>query len=512
VDEPLNEAREAQVQVFLEKIESRRRRLSDSLSSDQRASLGQFFTPVPAANLIAGMIALPAAGTIRVLDPGAGFGSLSAALVARVVRERSNLTVSISAIEVDPFLTSHLRETLEECQRLASIAGLELTFQLKTGDVVEIATGWQRELFEQFDIVIMNPPYRKLGARSLQRRLLAHLGVDSPNLYTTFLAIGALSLVPGGQLVAITPRSFANGPYFSDFRKFLLSQVVLEHIHVFESRSTVFADTGVLQENIVFSARRWGTAGPVTLSVSHGHEDSMSSRAVQYEEIVRSDDSHRFIRIPAQTEDSTVVGEMASLPCALSDLGVQVSTGKVVDFRAREHLLETASHHSVPLIYPGNLKHGRVHWPSRITKPQALARNAATKKLLLPSERYLLVKRFSAKEERRRVVAGVCDTKEIAPDGIAFENHLNVFHTGGHGLDEALAAGLCLWLNSSVVDRYFRTFSGHTQVNATDLRAMRYPSLGQLIAMATEADGDLPDQDVIDTMVRKHVLGMQRES
>ena len=39
-----------------------------------------------------------------------------------------------------------------------------------------------------------------------------------------------------------------------------------------------------------------------------------------------------------------------------------------------------------------------------------------------------------------------------------------------------LAQGLAAYLNSTVVDEHFRRFSGHTQVNATDLRHLPYPS------------------------------------
>ena len=42
------------------------------------------------------------------------------------------------------------------------------------------------------------------------------------------------------------------------------------------------------------------------------------------------------------------------------------------------------------------------------------------------------------------------------------------------------AYGLSVFLNSTAVDEYFRRFSGHTQVNATDLRLLRYPELDKL--------------------------------
>jgi adenine-specific DNA-methyltransferase len=79
------------------------------------------------------------------------------------------------------------------------------------------------------------------------------------------------------------------------------------------------------------------------------------------------------------------------------------------------------------------------------------------------------VRRFSSKEEKRRIFAAVVDPL-LHPNGVAFENHLNYFHKNKHGFDRALAYGLSAYLNSAPLDECFRSFSGHTQVNATDLR------------------------------------------
>jgi adenine-specific DNA-methyltransferase len=353
----------------------------------------------------------------------------------------------------------------------------------------------------------MNPPYRKLARRSAERLALAAEGVDCSNLYTAFLAIGVNALKERGQLVAITPRSFANGPYFDEFRKFFLDRMALDWIHVFESRSTVFADGDVLQENVVFSATRSGERGQVTLAVSSHQSDKPSTRVVPYASVVEPGDSHQFIRILAGDADAVTSQVFAALPCTLADTRIEVSTGKVVDFRAREHLRMRPGPETVPLIYPGNLKNGRVTWPLEIRKPQALASCADTQKLLVPGERYVLAKRFSAKEERRRVVAAVYEGGDFGAGAVGFENHLNVFHIRGRGLDEQVARGLCLWLNSTIVDQFFRTFSGHTQVNATDLRSLRYPSPAQLAALGGAlGNGSWPDQEKLDSLVEIHVL------
>jgi len=333
------------------------------------------------------------------------------------------------------------------------------------------------------------------------------IGVDCPNLYAAFVALGADALRDGGQLVAITPRSFTNGPYFGHFRKYLLRTLSIDRIHIFDSRSTVFSDTGVLQENIIFSGTKGGERTKVRLSVSDAATDTAVEDLVDYDDLVRPDDPHEFIRL-ATLADANVATGMASLPSTLSDLGLSVSTGRVVDFRARDKLRDEPDSTCVPLIYPANLRGGLVEWPRAIRKPQgfAVSDESDRRKFLLPAGFYVLVKRFSAKEERRRIVAAVWDKDAYGGTDLALENHINVFHDGGTGLDPDVARGLCLWLNSTVVDQYFRTFSGHTQVNATDLRTLRYPSVQTLATLGASAIYPLPEQVEVDALVTAATL------
>ncbi|MCI0564248.1 MAG: hypothetical protein MN733_37720, partial [Nitrososphaera sp.] len=127
--------------------------------------------------------------------------------------------------------------------------------------------------------------------------------------------------------------------------------------------------------------------------------------------------------------------------------------------------------------------------------------------LMVPSGIYVLVRRFSAKEERRRVVAAVFDDHLVPCKVVGFENHLNYFHAQGSPLDRKLAWGLFAFLNSSSLDTYFRQFNGHTQVNATDLRSLRYPKRNDLIDLGMRLKEILPTQDTLDTLVSEILKG-----
>lgn len=491
------------------RTELRRQSAAGKLDAGRRVELGQFFTPEPAARFIASLPKLKARGKLRVLDPGAGAGSLSGAIVARSIDECRKLEVDLTAVEVDERLHLTLGSTLADCEATAAAVASTVRTTLLAADFIEWAAD---DPTARFDLVIMNPPYRKLNRATRERALVEKLGVDVSNLYAAFLTVAVNLLDEGGQLVAITPRSFTNGPYFRKFRRFFLDRMDLDHIHVFTSRTSVFADSEVLQENVIFSATRRASPqrGPVTISSSDGYADVPNSRSVEYGEVIHPRDPECFWHISTDEQEAELAKLLAALPAALSDLDLQVSTGRVVDFRATQHLRPMPEPGSVPLIYPFHMREGRILWPVPSAKKcNAIMLNDETARQTFPLGYYPVVKRMSSKEEKRRVVASLFDPNEVPCEAIGFENHVNVFHRNGAGLPEALARGLCLWLNSSVLDRLVRRFNGHTQINATDLRNLRYPSASELEALGYAwGGGSWPDQAKIDSLVEEHVVAV----
>lgn len=454
--------------------------------------MGQYFTQARAADLVASMLRLgDIPDVVRILDPGAGTGSLTVALVERIKSEHPAAQVEATVVEMDPLLIPALRSTLDD---------LEDTHDVRTrlveGDYVRLATTSDPQVAGPFDLVIQNPPYGKLAATDARRVATAATTVDTPNMYTAFWALAIDSLAPGGQCVAIVPRSWANGTYFTAFRKWLLSEIGLDRLHVFESRNTVFSDAGVLQENVIVAGTRGSAPDRVVLSASMGHTDDVEIKRVPSEFVVVPGDRHQFVRF---TDGATNLPAAATF--TLADLGLKASTGRVVDFRNREFLAAEATGDAIPMVYQGNIRQGRIVHPLRpASKPQwfVVAQEKARKLTNTPGH-YVVIKRFSAKEERRRVVAGVWDR----PGAVAFDNKTNYLHEEGQPIEPALAQGLAVWLNSSPLDAVFRTFSGHTQVNAGDLEVLPFPSREALMELGSTLPGALTNQDLIDEVVTR---------
>ena len=186
--------------------------------------------------------------------------------------------------------------------------------------------------------------------------------------------------------------------------------------------------------------------------------EDQKCRSYPFTSIVLPADADQFIHIP--TGDDTGLLRAHAFEHSLPQIGLTVSTGPVVDFRLRDHLLRDPGRGTVPLLYPGHFSSAGLQWPRPgFRKPNAILDNRETRKWLYPSGFYTVARRFTAKEERRRVVAHVVDPKWLATSKIGFENHLNVFHEGGQPLPELLAHGLAAYLNCTIFDQYLRRFS-----------------------------------------------------
>lgn len=472
----------------------------------RRAALGQFLTLEPVADLLASFFAsMPK--QVDLLDPGAGAGALTLAYVRRACSSAKRpARINATAYEIDPHVLPRLMATMTQCRKLCRDAGIEFDFDIVNQDFIEAASTMARgDLFasevRRFNTAILNPPYLKINSDSKTRHLLRSAGIETSNLYTAFVALASRLLVRGSELVAITPRSFCNGPYFRPFREDFLGSMSLRRLHVFDSRSSAFKGDQVLQENIIFHAvKGQPQSARITLSSSSGEPGApVRKKTASATDIVHPSDPERFIHLPVEAGSNEAKARMAALPCSLADLPLQVSTGRVVDFRVKPHLRKEPESGAVPLLYPCHFEKGGIHWPrSPSRKPNALARNPETESSLVPAGIYVLVKRFSSKEERRRVVACVLDPRGLPAGPIGIENHLNYYHLDGQGMSPDLARGLCAFLNSSLVDVYFRQFSGHTQVNATDLRSLRYPDRKALERLGKRVKGPAMNQEQLD--------------
>ena len=511
-------------------VDSYRIDASLELDPKRRAALGQYMTPVPVSRFMASLF-LETRGDVRVLDPGAGVGSLTAALAERICAEASGpSSAEFVCYEIDTVMSRYLADTVRQVEDRCRQARVSVTSQLLEKDfILEYGVARQRGLFDGlgddpgFTHAILNPPYRKIKTGSAHREALRNSGLKTSNLYTGFMFVAARHLREGGEMVAIVPRSFCNGPYFKPFRRQFFAMMRLRHIHVFERRDHAFKDDDVLQENIIVHAVKGGPVHDVTITTSSGSAleldpargmcvaEDLTQRTVPLSSVIRERDPDCFVHIAADGIEQGIMDRMAHFTATLGDIGVEVSTGPVVDFRLKDDLRAEPEDGAAPLLYPAHFRGGNVSWPRVMRKPNAIRVSDGSRKWLWANAgSYVVVRRFTSKEERRRIIAAIYGS-DLPGELVGFENHLNVFHERRVGMPGNLAGGLALFLNCSLVDRYFRQFNGHTQVNATDLRRLRYPDRATLERLGGQHDALTLSQQTIDTIIEGEIAHMAQD-
>lgn len=428
-----------------------------ALPADRKAEFEQYLTPESVARQAVSLFT-PDANPMRILDLGAGTGILGAETALHSAKDSL-----LTAVEIDSLLAALSDQTFNH---------IGVTHEIICDDALSVL------LDPVFDRVILNPPYKKITPISLATES-GYVPVS--NLYTAFLVRAVCALRPGGECVAIIPRSWMNGEYFAPFRKWLFSVCSIDVIAVYSSRQDHFKDSSVLQEIML-------------LKISKGRQ---RPAVTVYTAITPLDDLHNSVHRDAALDDLLVGSSrilriqvqdplMAGLP-TLAESGLWVSTGKLVWFRNRDLLLNNPAEDALPLYWSDNAASlEAVHPVTGSHREQWVDAKAYERHVVLPVGTYCLVNRFSSKEQPRRVMPSLLSS--AVP--FVVDNKLNYVHQGTSRntapLDRQLGAGMTLWLSSSLVDNWYRQVSGSTQVNATDLRELPVPPRRTLLDIARQ--------------------------
>jgi adenine-specific DNA-methyltransferase len=467
--------------LALEELASVRSLRIATVDSSHKINFAQYLTPLEIARYMAQLTVKYWENTenaATLLDPGAGSGILSCCLIDELSRKYQNMALVLDTYEIDQSILPDLELSYHT---VGKNLNRKFRYTVYQDDFIsDVSRDIYWNIAPKYNLIIMNPPYKKINSNSMYRKALHDIGIKTVNTYSAFMAIAIKLLKDKGVLTAIVPRSFCNGPYFLSFRKFLFEHTAILHIHSFDTRDNAFGDENVLQENIIITLQKTHEK-PKNVAISFSEDKfftNYTEKKIPYREIIDPSDVQLFISIPKK--DTTVSGSVFS--CSNAELSFEISTGPIVDFRVKEKLVYGEPIEGIPLLYAAHIRNQEISWPVQSKKPNAIVLDAAElEKNAFSLGYYILVKRFSAKEEKRRIYATLLSPKSLPGKYFTLENHLNIIHCRHSGINKDIAFGLAAYLNTVCCDNQFRNFSGHTQVNATDLRNMKYPSSDILI-------------------------------
>lgn len=460
---------------------------------DYRKKKGQFFTPkITSVFMVRQFKDLVERERIKVLDPGAGVGIFESAICDLLLSMKKPPKVSFDLYENDENILQLLKYNMEVCKESMDNKGFDLSYQIHNIDFILSNSSIFNDEKSDFDtnrsgydIVISNPPYYKLKKESPQAIAMSCIVKGQPNIYPLFMAQSAKLLKDGGQMTVLSPRSYCSGSYFKNFRKWFFENVKPIKLHVFESRKEVFKKYNVLQEMVILTAIKSCEAPEnVIISTSDGElneKKKLTVRKTSYKKIIIKNNDDIIMRIPASKLDEIITEQIDKLGFKLAELGLKISTGPVVPFRATDYLLSDLNGHDyAPLIWMQNIEDGLVVWPKENWKPVAIKIDEVSRKILISNGNYVLIKRFSTKEGKRRINAGVLLEKFLNSELIGIENHVNYIYKSNDKLSEHEAYGIQALLNSRLYNKYFQTINGNTQVNAAEIDNIPFPSIEKI--------------------------------
>lgn len=454
----------------------------------ERKAYGQFFTPITTARYMSSMIQDRSA-KVRILDPGAGNGLLTAALTERLLEGGKVREIETVLYENDINIQSLLQKNVAVIKNYCESCNVKFKVQIiQDNFILSNREYWKNPGTKGlYDIVICNPPYLKIGKKSEESQCMDEIVHGQPNIYFLFMAMAVKLLRKQGQFVFITPRSWTSGLYFKSFRKYFFENMSVHYVHLFHSRNHAFKEDRISNDNILqetmitYAVKAVQQTDEIILASCEDAESFKETERIMVPaKNCLSGLEANYILLPIEQKDLSILEFMKQMPNSLSEAGYRFKTGQVVEFRNREYIAYEEAENTVPLLHSCNVSKGKIIFPVATDKPQYFRQSAESKKNIIDNQNTVFLKRATAKEEARRLQPALHIADNFQYPRLSAENHLNYLVKIGDELSLCEVYGFYTIFTSEIWERYYRMLNGSTQVNSEELNSMPIPTVQTL--------------------------------
>lgn len=455
------------------------------ISKEHRKKSAMYFTPPYLSNRM-----LDNAGQNlfkgKLIDPACGGAAFLAAAAQRITKHLESS--GYSSAEIVEYLESNLYGSDTDpflCELSEAFLQMILDYhlsQLGRKPKFHIFCGDGLSSFEAqvglFQLVLSNPPYRKMGKHEVANYLDANAEViqGQPNLYTLFINRASRLAAPGGQAIMLTPMSYLSGSSFSKLRSFIANNGHVSQLDLIHNKNGVFL--GAEQDAVVTV---WNKIKPI------------SSKTKVYS-LTPSDDS-RFIGellisnpaaswpVPRRPGDEDLLQLLGGQHAKLSDYGYKAKTGAIVVHRDPRRRFSHFPHAkkpkcNLPLIWSKDIRQTgclELRSPAvchdRFIELENLGSSACI------SRPAIALQRVTSSEQLKRICcAPVPEELYTKYGGVTGENHVCFIESNSSVpiVDPTLLSDI---LRTDVMDRLFRCISGATNVSVYELNQLPLPDI-----------------------------------
>ncbi|HBG4072461.1 TPA: Eco57I restriction-modification methylase domain-containing protein [Clostridioides difficile] len=440
----------------------------------------QFFTPYDTAIKMISTIdfnLFKKTDTLSILEPSAGCGILVATLVESIIKNCKDIkNISICTYEQDENVCNILKNNLLELQKLIiKNTNVSISFEtLSRNFILDNSSNWIKDNNNKYDIIISNPPYKKINQSSDEALVMKDLIYGQPNIYTLFIAMSLSLLKANGVYTVLSPRNYLNGIYSQKLRNYIFKNNSLTHLHSFEKR-TMFKS--VNQEVIISTYKKTTSENSVNISFN-GHNRFTTN----INDIMLDNDSKTII-IPREEKDIKLLESFSKLENSLSDLFLKISVGAIVQFRNTEDIREEIYNENFsPLLIGKDIQSNnkidyfnRENNLSRKTHKKSISKDNG---LLIKNSNYLIIRKVTAKDDLELIVSSVLNKNYFNHNLLGIDNNLLYIHKKDYSeltLEEC--HGLYCFINSKQFKVFYLLINGTHTINVSDFNNIKFPDM-----------------------------------
>ena len=418
--------------------------------------------------------------SVTVLDAACGTGSLMLPVI-RLMRKHpptaltdparilQDIALRLRGFDIDPFAVWLAQVFLDvEMSRIPGADANDLPTLLYVRNTLE-----SDPQLGQYDLVLANPPYRKVTPHPDVHEKFKRSLSGQPNTCTLFIDQALRLTRPGGTTALITPTSILTGQTFQALRKTLAQEAFPIALDFITTRQDIFEN--VLQE-IVLTVHRKRPIQPTArvLSSSPLPDGFATAPIGAFTLPVRPEQPWLIPRLPGH---QTIAQQAMKMPHRLPDYGYQIHTGPLVWNRHRTHLRQYYGKECKPVIWSQCiLPHGGFRFPpDHPNRPPYIWIQHPADRQLVTTVPCILIKRTTAPEQDRRLAAAALPTDFLyAYSGVVVENHVNIIVPVVPKPMVSITA-LTHLLNSQTADTVMRCIASSTAVSAYELKSLPLP-------------------------------------
>lgn len=437
----------------------------------------QFFTPKYIADKMLNTINiknLELKKNLKILEPSAGTGILIMYTLLFLFKNSNIKEIEFDIYELDAELFKTLKKNITSIKSYFDKMDSKIKFNLFNENFIEHnSVKWNKKNSYCYDLIIANPPFKKINQDSSESKVMKELIYGQPNIYTLFIAMSLKLLDHNGVFCVLSPRNYLSGEYSKKVRNFIFKDYQLSHIHTFDKRD-IFQF--VNQEVIISTYMK--TSSKVKIEISHNGKFKFKT---DIENIIY-DQGNKSILIPNKKSNLSLLKKFLSFSYSLKELGLKVSVGPIVQFRNQNFLSrDVFSDNYSPLLISNDIKEDNIIYyynRKNIRKTHNKSINNKAK-YLLPNSNYLLLRKVTAKDDHNTIISTVLEKDFFNAKFIGLDNNLLYFHKINK--DEEMSLEECYGLYGLINSCYFKEFysliNGTHTINVSDFKNMQFPSL-----------------------------------